>query len=148
MATDLSRSETDGIRGSALPFYEDAGLVVPARTASGCRASSDDDLDRLAFVARAKGLGLSLDEIAELLDLLDEDRCEPVQDRLRTLIDTKLTHAQATIAELEASAAELCRITAGLDQHIAEGACADQCGRRTDSTIPEQLTGEPVALVA
>lgn len=140
-------AEQTGFAASALRFYEDAGLVVPARTASGYRAYSDDDLDRLAFVARAKGFGLSLDEIAELLDLLDEDRCEPVQDRLRALIDTKLTHAQATIAELEAFAAELRRITAGFDHHTADGACDDQCGCRTDPLIPDQLTGEPLTLV-
>ena len=51
-------------------FYERAGLMpAPARTASGYRVYTADNLDRLRFIRRAKALGFSLDEVAELLRL-------------------------------------------------------------------------------
>jgi len=51
-------------------FYERQGLLPAAsRTASGYRLYTADDVDRLRFIRRAKTLGFSLDEIAELLRL-------------------------------------------------------------------------------
>jgi DNA-binding transcriptional MerR regulator len=51
-------------------FYERAGLLPAApRTASGYRTYAADDVSRLRFIRRAKALGFSLDEIAELLRL-------------------------------------------------------------------------------
>ena len=40
----------------------------------------------MEFVARGKGLGMSLDEITELLALLHDDECRPVQDRMKELL--------------------------------------------------------------
>ena len=49
-------------------FYERKGILPqPARTAAGYRQYSDADRWRLAFIRRAKLLGFSLQEIAELL---------------------------------------------------------------------------------
>ena len=49
-------------------FYEHEGLLPLApRTASGYRKFSENTIDRLAFVKRAKALGFSLEEIRELL---------------------------------------------------------------------------------
>ena len=59
-------AERTGFSPSALRFYEQHGLVRPARTASGYRSYGDADLERLGFIGRAKGFGLSLDEITEL----------------------------------------------------------------------------------
>jgi DNA-binding transcriptional MerR regulator len=137
-----------GFTPSALRFYEDAGLVVPARRPSGYRSYSDADLERLAFVARAKGFGLTLEEIAELLGLLGEERCEPVQERLRELVDAKVVEAEATIAERRAFVDELRRLAAGFDRYTAEGACDDRCGCRTDAPVGgAALPGASTAVV-
>lgn len=51
-------------------YYEREGLIpTPVRRASGYRDYLDADVDRLRFMRRAKGLGFSLHEIRELLDL-------------------------------------------------------------------------------
>ena len=64
----LARAAGVGI--DTVRFYERAGLLPKAqRTASGYRLYEPDDADRLRFIRRAKGLGFSLDEIAELLQL-------------------------------------------------------------------------------
>ena len=59
-----------GVGIDTVRFYERAGLLPQAaRTASGYRTYGDADVERLRFVRRAKALGFSLDEIAELLKL-------------------------------------------------------------------------------
>jgi len=53
-------------------FYERAGLLKkPQRTAAGYRLYAESDAGRLRFIRRAKALGFSLKEIAELLRLND-----------------------------------------------------------------------------
>lgn len=63
-------AKATGIGIDAIRFYEKSGLLPKAaRRASGYREYTDEDLRRLAFVARARELEFSLDEIAELLRL-------------------------------------------------------------------------------
>jgi MerR family transcriptional regulator, copper efflux regulator len=82
-------AQRTGFPPSTLRFYEQAGLVNPDRTPAGYRSYDDHHLELLAFIGRAKGFGLSLDEITDVLSLLDQDRCAPVQDRLRDLVDAR-----------------------------------------------------------
>jgi len=124
-----------GFPASTLRFYEQAGLVRPERTPAGYRSYDERDLELLAFIGRAKGFGLSLEEITELLGLLDEDRCAPVQGRLRDLVDTKIADAQDRIAELEAFTAELQRVASTLHDHTPDGPCDNACGCTTDRTM-------------
>ena len=71
-----------GFSASALRYYEDIGLVDPSgRTDSGYRLYDDEALGRLAFIARAKQLGCSLEEITDLVGIWDGQRCGPVQHR-------------------------------------------------------------------
>ena len=51
-------------------YYERAGLLpAPPRRESGYREYPPDTVKRLRFIRRAKNLGFSLPEIAELLEL-------------------------------------------------------------------------------
>ncbi len=55
-----------------LRYYESIGLLAePARTHSGYRDYSEHDLERVQFVKSAQRLGLSLDEIKEILGFRD-----------------------------------------------------------------------------
>jgi MerR family copper efflux transcriptional regulator len=59
-----------GVGIDTVRFYERAGLMPAApRTAAGYRTYAAADAGRLRFIRRAKALGFSLDEIAELLRL-------------------------------------------------------------------------------
>jgi MerR family transcriptional regulator, copper efflux regulator len=61
-------SRRSGISASTLRYYEKLGLLGPAsRSASGYRDYSNDTLDQLALIRRAKELGFSLREIRVLL---------------------------------------------------------------------------------
>lgn len=68
-----------------LYFYERLGLIPPpVRTESGYRLFSQQDVERLAFITRAKSLGLSLNEIKDILSLKDGQSltCQVVYERL------------------------------------------------------------------
>lgn len=57
-----------GLNPQTLYFYERIGLMPsPKRTTAGYRLYDRLDLERLSFITQAKALGLSLDEIKELL---------------------------------------------------------------------------------
>ena len=56
----------------ALRFYEDKGLLNPARDGMN-RAYSYRDRGRLQLILRGKRVGLSLAEIGEILDLYEAD---------------------------------------------------------------------------
>jgi len=54
----------------AIRFYEDKGLISPARV-SGHRAFSETDKLRLEKILRAKRIGFSLEDIKQFLDVTD-----------------------------------------------------------------------------
>lgn len=67
-------AERSGFADSAIRYYEREGLVTADRTAGGQRRFQRDVLRRLAFIAAAKHVGLSLDEIRAALATLPADR--------------------------------------------------------------------------
>jgi DNA-binding transcriptional MerR regulator len=122
-----------GFPASTLRYYEDVGLLVPGRTEAGYRVYDDRAIDRLQFVARAKQLGLQLDEIIELVALWDDDQCAPVATRLRGFVADKLAVTQGRIAEMVAFAAQLQAAAARLDGPAGGGPCGPDCACSADS---------------
>lgn len=92
-------------RLTALPaktirYYEDIGLVRPARTENGYRSFSRRDAHNLAFLRRARSLGFGIDECRALLDLYaDGERSSADVKRLAT---AHLADITAKIEELNA----------------------------------------------
>ena len=117
-----------GFSASALRFYEDIGLVDPTgRTEGGYRLYDDDSLDRLAFIARAKQLGCSLEEITDLVDIWDGQRCGPVQRRFHDLVTAKIRDAETQVGELTAFAAQLRASAEQLAGDPIDGPCGPDC---------------------
>lgn len=80
-------------------FYERSGLLGKARrTASGYRMYDATDVARLRFIRRAKALGFSLDEIAELLALNDGTGR---RSSVRSVAQRRLAEIEQRIADLE-----------------------------------------------
>lgn len=136
-----------GFTASALRFYESAGLITPARSEAGYRIYDDRSVERLRFISRAKQLGLSLDEITELVVLWDGDRCAPVAGRLRELVASKLDETRERIAALAALADDLQRFTADLAADPSDGPCDDDCAcqptARTAVAVPISAKSTP-----
>ena len=74
-----------GMAPQTLRLYEDRGLLDPARTTSGTRQYSQDDLDRLRRIGELLGEGLNLAGIAAVLGLeIDNARLRSENRRMRT----------------------------------------------------------------
>ena len=74
----------------AVRFYEREGLIpMPARRPSGYREYTPDVVVNLRFIKRAKELGFSLKEIAELLRLeaSDATTAEDVRERAEAKLE-------------------------------------------------------------
>lgn len=117
-----------GFSASALRYYEGIGLVSPsARTGAGYRLYDDADLARLGFIARAKQLGCSLEEITDLVGIWDGERCGPVQKRFHDLVTAKLADVERRIAELTALTDQLRHAAAQLAGPATDGPCDEGC---------------------
>lgn len=57
-----------GLATHVLRHWEDLGLLGPQRDGGGRRRYGDDDLVRIAVILRSKAAGMTLDQIAVLLD--------------------------------------------------------------------------------
>jgi MerR family Zn(II)-responsive transcriptional regulator of zntA len=88
------------VKTDTLRFYDKHGLLIPSsRTESGYRVYSEDDAERLRFILRAKAIGFSLTDIAELLSIeLDKSNwaCADVKE----VVKIKLTDIETKITEL------------------------------------------------
>lgn len=134
-----------GYTPATLRYYEDIGLLPPVeRAGNGYRLYDTSTLDRLAFVTRAKQLGCSLEEIAELSGAWESGHCASVQQRLQDAVAAKLSDTHARIAELTTLAADLQRAAATLGSHTPDGPCDDRCG----CTSSPASGPAPVALTA
>ena len=134
--TIAEASARTGFSASALRYYEQVGLIEPQRTPAGYRLYDDRSLLRLTFISRAKALGLSLEEIAEVADLWDGDRCGPVQDRLRTVLVDKIAACDRQARDAEALGRQLRHVAAGLEGHRPDGPCDEDCGCLATSGAP------------
>jgi DNA-binding transcriptional MerR regulator len=84
-----------GVSAKALRLYEARGLIAPARTAAGWRAYGPGEMARVAEIAALRELGLSLTQVARVLEGHSE-ALEPalaahqaaLEGRVQQLIDT------------------------------------------------------------
>jgi MerR family copper efflux transcriptional regulator len=121
-------AQRTGVPATTLRFYEQAGLLPAARNASGYRLYDDASLERLAFITAAKGLGLPLEEIAELLGVWQDGACVDVRDTLRTLVTARLDQTRARIAELSTFTTQLEAALVQLsDMPPSSGPCDPDC---------------------
>lgn len=99
-----------GLTPKTIRYYEEIGLLpVPERTANGYRDYPADAVDRLAFVRDAQATGLTLTEIASILDLRSqgEETCDHVVDLLEHHVEALDRH----IANLRATRTKLAELT-------------------------------------
>jgi len=93
----------------AIRFYEDQGLLSPTRSGR-TRVFSTRDRARLRLIQRGKRLGLSLQEIGEILDMYDDSRIgeagqlsyflERIQER-RVALSQQVDDIEQTLDDLK-----------------------------------------------
>ena len=92
-------AERTGLGRDTIRYYESLGVLPEApRSEGGYRLYGGEDVERLAFVAQAQTLGLTLEEIREILELVDRGRepCVHVRERLAL----RLEETRARIRDL------------------------------------------------
>lgn len=100
-------SEDFDVTTRTIRFYEDKGLLSPARQGQQ-RIYSNRDRVRLKLIMRGKRLGFSLNDIQEFLDLYDMDTTEKTQLRvLISRIDLRIETLLAQQVDIQASLDDL-----------------------------------------
>lgn len=102
-------AESAGCKVQTIRYYEQVGLLPrPARSAGNQRIYRKADLDRLAFIRHARGLGFSLDAIRDLLSL--SDKPDQACDAADAIARAQLNEVERRIARLQALKTELHRM--------------------------------------
>jgi len=102
-------SPQTGVKVPTIRYYEKMGLIAPpGRSQGNQRRYEPDALRRLSFIKHGRDLGLSLDAIAELIDLADDPQ-RPCVDADR-IAREHLVAVQDKIARLGRLERELTRI--------------------------------------
>jgi MerR family transcriptional regulator, copper efflux regulator len=118
LSTDASLKIGEVASRSHLPiktvrYYDEIGLLSPTvvRSPAGYRLFSAEVLNRLAFIRRSQALGLSLQEVQEILAVHDQGHlpCGEVKQHL----EIKLEEINHQIESLKTLKAELQGILSG-----------------------------------
>lgn len=89
-----------GLNTNTIRYYESLGLLPPAkRSESGYREYSPDDAERLRFIQRAKVIGLSLDEVKDIIDHA-VGGAAPC-NRVAGFVEQKITEVDQRIKDLQ-----------------------------------------------
>lgn len=123
-------SEKSGIAPKTIRYYEDIGLIKPARSANGYRDFAPQDLHKLAFLGRARALGFSIEDCRILLGLYEDETRESAQ--VKSIAKEHLDAIDSKIAQLQDMRATLSHLVA---------ACAGD--DRPDCPILSDLSGVP-----
>ena len=89
-----------GLPAKTIRYYEDIGLIHPARDANGYRVFRDTDAHKLAFLGRARALGFSIEDCRTLMALY-EDTGRASSD-VKEVAQEHQHHIEDKITQLEA----------------------------------------------
>lgn len=113
-------AERLGVTHRTLRFYEDKGLIEPARVGN-TRIYSPREVARMQLILRGKRLGFTIREIKEFLDLYDVDHTGLEQlQHLVAHIRTRMRKLESQQRALVKTMAELQVMEQEADARIAE----------------------------
>ncbi|WP_172329904.1 Cu(I)-responsive transcriptional regulator [Mangrovicoccus sp. HB161399] len=98
-------AQASGLPVKTIRYYEEIGLVTPARAGNGYRDFGNGEVDRLRFLAQARSLGFSLEECRRLVALYSDDG--RASREVRQVAQGHLDTVRVRIAELRALEATL-----------------------------------------
>ncbi len=130
-----------GFPSRTVRYYDRIGLVSPsARSQAGYRLYDAHDEGKLSFVRHAKALGLSLQEIRELIAAA-ESGCGQVVPELDRLLLDKINEIDQRVRELQAFRQRLVDYAGGRAGGCRCGAAGAFCGCLNDVPLPQPEQG-------
>ncbi|MEE9256267.1 MAG: MerR family transcriptional regulator [bacterium] len=91
-------AKSTGLSRKAIRYYEDKGLLAPrSRTEGGYRQYEEADVNRLLFIRRAKELGISLRQIADLLNCWPDNTCSMTRPALKKAMRDRMDELKSQI---------------------------------------------------
>lgn len=130
-------AELAGVSRKAIRLWEAKGLLPRTeRTKAGYRVFDEADLQVLHFIRRAKALGLTLDEINDILDL-QRGGAQPCTQVTR-MLDTHLDQINRTLSELRQLRTALLAARHAADQARRAGGDAVVCRIIENSPDPSE----------
>ncbi|GGE50799.1 Cu(I)-responsive transcriptional regulator [Actibacterium pelagium] len=123
-------ADRTGVPSKTIRYYEDIGLITPARTTNGYRHFRETDLHKLSFLGRARALGFTIEDCRTLMALYEDDTRESA--KVKQLAQAHLDEIDQKIAQLQGMRATL--------SHLVECCAGDD---RPDCPILQDLGGEP-----
>lgn len=91
-------SKQSELPAKTIRYYEDIELVHPARLDNGYRDYSGNDIHRLRFLQRSRGLGFTIEECRLLLSLYDDE--DRASSDVKLIVKSKIDHIDQKIQEL------------------------------------------------
>jgi MerR family copper efflux transcriptional regulator len=88
-----------GLPAKTIRYYEEIGLIRPVRADNGYRDYSADDIHRLSFLRRARGLGFSIEDCRQLMALY-RDKSRASQD-VRAIAQSHVKAIEEKLRELQ-----------------------------------------------
>ncbi|MGZ4582843.1 MAG: MerR family transcriptional regulator [Mycobacterium sp.] len=130
----LRIGELADVTGTTTPtirYYEQIGLLPAPRRIGGQRRYDDEDVRRVTFIRRCRGLDFSVEQVRSLLGL--------TQDNNRSCLEARDV-AEVHLATIHAKLAELRTLEAGIAE-LLETAEADCCaGPGAECVVLERLS--------
>lgn len=131
-------AKKSGLTPDTIRYYEEISVIPdPVRSSGGYRIYEASDIERLEFIGQAQALGLSLEEIREILALADGgvEPCDHVRDRLRQ----RLSEVKCRMKELAGLRRRLQAVLRETEQSRKPEGCRCQ--------IIEGAAGEPIVRI-
>lgn len=129
-----------GVNTKTIRYYESIGLLPqPKRTESGYRLYGPADTERLAFIRKARAVGLTLEEIGEMLALRGQGT-QPC-GHLRDLVHQKLRAVDEQLLALK----DFREVLVMLEAETSDTACGggQVCGVIEQHHLLHDLTDIP-----
>lgn len=118
-------SEQTGVPTKTIRFYEEAGLLPPAKRAENrYRVYDEADVERLNFIRRMRALDFALDDIGEILAF--RERNEPPCGYVMALMREQIDQISARISDLERMRDELTTLVEA-GEHLPEDVLMRSC---------------------
>lgn len=109
------------VTARTLRYYEEIGLLTPARTETNQRQYNKKEIAKLKLITRGKRYNFSLEEIKEMVLLFDIDRTGKKQlTRTIEYGENKIKEIDARIQELQEIKAEIAALAKLFEERIRD----------------------------